>query len=116
MASVKPPFVLVEGLDVSVWRSLTDLTGQVEALDVRVGTYEAFDSEGRIVILNAESDRGPVLAATGELAAPRLRDALIAHLVAVGHRPPEGRPIGETPLQALIDQLVRSQGGPLPRR
>ena len=106
---MNPPFVLAEDLDVSVYTSLTDLTGHVEAQDVRDGVYEAFDAEGRIVILTAGSDRGRVLAAPGDVAEGRLRDVLIAHLAAIGRQQVATQATGETPLKALIELVVRSQ-------
>ena len=45
------PFLLVEGLDVSLHPSLDALTNWAEAQDVRNGVYEAFDAEGRVVKL-----------------------------------------------------------------
>lgn len=59
------PFVLVEGLDVSLWPSLEALTNTVEAQDVRDGVYEAFDADGRVVRLAATTDSSRVTAELG---------------------------------------------------
>ena len=81
------PFVLVEGRDVSLLPSLEALTSHVEAQDVRDGLYEAFDSEGRQVRLEAPSDLSAVTAEQGDPAGDRLRVLLIDHLVAIGTEP-----------------------------
>lgn len=52
------PYVLVEGLDVTLHPSLSELVGYVEAIDVLDGVYEAFDAEGTALKLQATSASG----------------------------------------------------------
>lgn len=44
---MRPPLVCAEGLDVHVFDSASDLIAWVEAIDVKEGAYECYDSEGR---------------------------------------------------------------------
>ena len=78
------PFIVVEGRDVSMFPSLADLTGWVEATDVRDGIYQAFDAQGRVIELAAKSDVSAVTAKAGEPAIERLRSLLIDYVVWVG--------------------------------
>lgn len=107
------PFVLVEGLDVSLHPSLDALTSHVEAQDVRDGVDKAFDAEGRVVRLAAESDLSTVTAEPGESAGDRLRAILIDYLDAIGT---ERIGISRTDLAAvdlasLLRTLSALQGG-----
>jgi hypothetical protein len=78
------PFVLVEGLDVSLHPSLDALTDHVEAQDVRNGAYVAFDAERREVKLAAASDVSDMTAEPGDTASDRLRALLINYIDHIG--------------------------------
>jgi hypothetical protein len=100
------PFVFVEGLDVSFYPSLDDLTGFLEAQDVRAGVGEAFDAEGRMVNLAAASNSSPVTAVIGEPASSLLRARLLAYVEAIGV---ESIGVSEVDLATLdLASLVRS--------
>lgn len=51
---IKPPIILVEGLDVIVYTSIEQLEQDVEFIDVINNTYTVYDSEGRLLYLNIE--------------------------------------------------------------
>jgi hypothetical protein len=98
--------VFVEGLDVSFYPSLDDLTQHLEAQDVRAGVGEAFDGLGHVVHLAAASDASPVTAEVGALASDRLRGRLVAYIDAIG---PELIGIGEADLPTIdVASLVRT--------
>jgi uncharacterized protein YlxW (UPF0749 family) len=78
------PFVLVDGLDVSLHPSLDALTDHVEAQDVRDGACVAFDAEGREVKLAAASDVSDVTAEPGDTASDGLRAQLINYIDHIG--------------------------------
>lgn len=48
--------------DVDIYRNLEDLVISTEAIDVRNGEYFAFVSDGRKIVLSADSDDAPVVA------------------------------------------------------
>jgi hypothetical protein len=110
------PFVLVEGMDVSIYASLDELTGFVEAQDVRDGVYEAFDAEGLEIKLAAASDSGTVIAASGARASDRLRARLTAYIAALGtdRIPIEEADIATVDLASLIRSVATYQSGGRP--
>ncbi len=74
------PVVLDERGDTYVFRSIRDLVGYVEAIDVRDGIFEAFDAADRPILLAAASDRSPVTYSLGSAADPeRLRGILVRY-------------------------------------
>lgn len=48
--------------DLEIYRQLEDLVISTEAIDVRNGEYFAFVSDGRKIVLSADSDDAPVVA------------------------------------------------------
>jgi hypothetical protein len=57
MADLKPPIILVDGLDVQLFSSPQAVEGYVEAIDIRDKVYRAFDSIGRQLTLEVHGDR-----------------------------------------------------------
>jgi len=96
---MKPPIIIVDGHDVSIYDSVEEAQVQLEAIDVRNGEYRAYDAEGRLLAMDIVAEKKRVLLgliptdvelvrmSDGE-AAPtherELRKALIAFLVATG--------------------------------
>lgn len=55
-----PPIFLDEHGDIAAFASLADAVADVEAIDVLNDEYEAFDAEGRALVLHARDGRDPV--------------------------------------------------------
>ena len=110
------PFVLVEGLDVTIHASLDSLTAFVEAQDVRDGVYEAFDAEGLEIKLAAASDAGPVTAEFGDGAGVQLRGRLLAYIEGLGDSgiSVEGADLATLDLSSLVRRVAGYQSGGRP--
>ena len=51
---MKPPIVVVEGFDISVHPTVRHAEAQTEAVDVRDGIYDVYDSEGYLLEFQVE--------------------------------------------------------------
>ena len=113
--SLQPPFVIVEGDDVTLFGTLAELLGWVEAVDVRDHAYDCFDGSGRRVLLAAASDRARVTVDGVRSADNQLRD----RLVAIADRNPDA--YGIVPERAGLGDVLRGwwdrshAGVPFPR-
>jgi len=58
---VKPPIILVDGLDVSFHPTCEATALQVEDVDVRNGIYTVFDSEGHVLQFSLTPEEGITL-------------------------------------------------------
>jgi hypothetical protein len=56
--AIEPPIVVAEGNDVSVYRSLADVSRSLEAVDVDDGVYEAWDAPGHRLLLSTDPPFG----------------------------------------------------------
>ena len=100
---MKYPIVLLEGNDVTMFATATDLSGYIEAIDVRAGVYYAFDSEGSPLELTVDST-GLVHAAdrVGADSEPRkLAEALMRYLTVV-----EASPVADSWTSVSLSELV----------
>lgn len=82
---MKPPIIVNESGDADIFDSVEQAEGYLEAVDVNDGRYEAYDSEGRKLLLTATSDA--VKIQEGEVEpthADELRTILINFLVNMG--------------------------------
>lgn len=50
---IAPPFLVFEGLDLSIYDTLDSIEADLEGVDVEDGIYEVFDSIGRAISLKA---------------------------------------------------------------
>jgi len=50
---MKPPFIVIDGLDVSIFKTKEAMENKLEAIDVNSNLYEVFDSEGRSIVLES---------------------------------------------------------------
>ena len=58
---MKFPLIIAEGLDISFYDRLEDAECSLEAIDVKEGLYEAYDSEGSLLKLSVLDRETPVL-------------------------------------------------------
>lgn len=93
---MKPPFIVSESGDISIFKSVFDAERYLESPDVIDGRYIVYDSEGHLLKLEAMSQKstsllglnvvqvGKVSISSGEAEAPRteeLRQSLVGFLV-----------------------------------
>jgi hypothetical protein len=51
---IKKPFILDNKGDLQVFATINDVLAYTEPVDVEEGEYEAFDAEGRLILLSTE--------------------------------------------------------------
>ena len=101
VTEIASPFLVFDGLDLSIYESLGSIEGELEGVDVEDGVYEAFDSIGRVVRLKATGvKRGKFTVDIGKThvdtveatptGAGRLYDLLRDHLREIGQAMPHG--------------------------
>ncbi len=66
-----PPIVLDDSGDIQVFPSVEAACREIEAIDVKEGVYEAFDTRGRRLYLSVDGDR-----VTADLASPIVDDSV----------------------------------------
>lgn len=59
MEHLHAPYILVEGGDVTFFRSIADVLGWVEAVDVIAGVYSLFDANGHVLTFRTQAGREP---------------------------------------------------------
>ncbi len=80
MRGLRPPFVLIEdGSEQGIYPSLKAVTDHVETIDVLDGIYRVYDSAGRIISLQAETDTGGVITVATDDATAKPWIASYAH-------------------------------------
>ena len=115
---IADPLILIEGEEgpqegppragtPRVFDTVEELIAAVEAPDVRYGLYQAFDTTGRRLRLEAAGDSGPITATFEPGAyADELRTIIAAYLL---RTPPPGPPIDpDLPLGGLVASLRRT--------
>jgi hypothetical protein len=51
--TISPPIVVIDGSDISIYKSVSEAERHLEGPDVKDGRYLAYDSEGRLLKLDA---------------------------------------------------------------
>lgn len=57
MSTVTPPIFIVDGLDIGVFESLRDVELHLEPIGLKNETREIYDSEGRLIRVEAKGNR-----------------------------------------------------------
>jgi hypothetical protein len=107
---IRAPVVVSEGGDLSMFDTAADLDGDVEAVDVRAGRYEAFDAHGTRLELTTSGSQVYVVS-TGEPAINDFRGLIVRYLARVSDPPDRSDDVG-----ALLERLRPHATNPPPGR
>ena len=105
MSMPKPPFLVFDGYDLSIFESMQTLEYKLEAVDVENGVYEVFDSQSNRLILMAKNTHQVVF---GGLA---LQDqSLLSNLLLDYAKNVHGENVESESVSQLIDMVVKKIG------
>jgi hypothetical protein len=77
MANLIPPFLANENGDVTIYRTLDDIAAHVEAVDVRNGAYDFYDSRGQVILASISADRVALATAPQDFVHPERLESVL---------------------------------------
>lgn len=119
---MKPPIIVTEPGDVMVFKSVREAEVCLEAHDVREGRLKAYDSEGRLLSVEAESEPeqrvfGITIVDPGIVKIGReeslvthegeLRHVLVEFLTAIGV---DAKSLEDATLESVLHRVIARQG------
>lgn len=101
---MKPPIIVEESGDVSIYGTVGDAELDLEPIDVREGRFVAYDSEGHLLELCPTEPRVTIKdIEPAPLRLMEVREALVGLLSSLGHPSEE---LSQEPLERLIERSM----------